>query len=151
MTNSSEKWLKKTALSYLKIEKDTIENIKILSTRDRYYKKGIESTKWKELALEEILMKYGDKIKNLICGSDSENDIEVFKNISKKNVDINISTIKFKTKPSPLIMIKQIEYLNKTINEIIGTNKHYYLIKEKQKKDDFNFSFGYLLDYIFPN
>ena len=151
MTNSSEKWLKKTALSYLKIEKDIIENIKILSTRDRYYKKGIEPTKWKELALEEILMKYGDKIKNLICGSDSENDIEVFKNISKKNVDINISTIKFKTKPSPSIMIKEIEYLNKRLCQIIGSNKNYYLIKEKPKKDNYNFSYGYLLDYIFPN
>ena len=99
----------------------------------------------------EILFKYGDKIENIICGSDSENDIEVFKNISKKYNKINISTIKFKTKPSPLIMIKQIEYLNKKLYEIIGTNKNYYLIKEKQKKDDFNFSFGYLLDYIFPN
>ena len=91
------------------------------------------------------------KIENLICGSDSESDIEVFKNISKLNEDINISTIKFKTKPSPSIMIKEIEYLNKKLCQIIGTNKNYYLIKEKQKKDNYNFSYGYLLDYIFPN
>ena len=151
MTNSSEKWLKKTAENYLKIEKDIIGNIKIISTRDRYYKKGINPAKWKELALGEILLKYGDKIENLICGSDSESDIEVFKNISKINEDINISTIKFKTKPSPSIMIKEIEYLNKKICQIIGSNKNYYLIKEKQKKDNYNFSYGYLLDYIFPN
>ena len=151
MTNSSEKWLKKTAENYLKLEKDIIGKIKIISTRDRYYKKGINPAKWKELALGEILLKYGDKIENLICGSDSESDIEVFKNISKINEDINISTIKFKTKPSPSIMIKEIEYLNKKICQIIGSNKNYYLIKEKQKKDNYNFSYGYLLDYIFPN
>ena len=151
MTNSSEKWMKKTAENYLKIEKDIIGNIKIISTRDIYYNKGIEPTKWKELALEKILLKYGDKIENLICGSDSECDIDVFKNFSKKYEDINISTIKFKTKPSPSIMIKEIEYLNKTLCQIIGTNKNYYLIKEKPKKDNYNFSYGYLPDYIFPN
>ena len=149
MTNSSERWMKKTAQNYLKIKNDIFENIKIISTRDRYYKKGIEVTKWKEMASEEILLKYGDKIENLICGSDSENDIEVFKNISKKYININISTIKFKTKPSPSIMIKEIEYLNKRLYEIIGTNKNYYLIIEKPKKDNYNFSYGYLLDYIF--
>ena len=151
MTNSTEKWMKQTSEKYLKIKNSLFRKIKIISTRDIFAKKGIETKKWKELALEEILFKYGDKIENIICGSDSENDIEVFKNISEKYNKINISTIKFKTKPSPLIMIKQIEYLNKKLYEIIGTNKNYYLIKEKQKKDDFNFSFGYLLDYIFPN
>ena len=151
MTNSTEKWMKKTAENYLKIKKNLIEQIKIISTRDKFEKKRIESKQWKQITLEEILLKYGDKIENLICGSDSQRDIDVFKNISKKYKDINISTIKFKAKPSPLIMIKEIEYLNKKLNEIIGTNKNYYLIKEKQKTDDFNFSFGYLLDYIFPN
>ena len=151
MTNSTEKWMKQTSEKYLKIKNNLIRKIKIISTRDKFAKKGIEAKKWKELALEEILYKYGDKIENIICGSDSENDIEVFKNISEKYKKINISTIKFKAKPSPLIMIKQIEYLNKKLYEIIGTNKNYYLIKEKQKKDDFNFSFGNLLDYIFPN
>ena len=151
MTNSTEKWMKKTAENYLKIKKNLIEQIKIISTRDKFEKKRIESKQWKQITLEEILLKYGDKIENLICGSDSERDIDVFKNISKKYKDINISTIKFKIKPTPLIMIKEIEYLNKKLNDIIGTNKNYYLIKEKQKTDDFNFSFGYLLDYIFPN
>ena len=153
MTNSTEKWMKQTSEKYLKIKNILISKIQIISTRDLFSKKGIETKKWKELAMEDILYKYGDKIENIICGSDSENDIEVFKNISKKYNKINISTIKFKSKPSPLIMIKQIQYLNKKINEIIGTNKNYYLIKEKEKeiKDDFNFSFGYLLVYIFPN
>ena len=151
MTNSTERWMKKTAENYLKIKKEHIENIKIISTRDKYLKKGIEINKWKELALEEILLKYEDFIKNIILGSDSENDIEVFKKISKKNKQINVSTIKFKTKPTPIIMIKEIEYLTKKLYQIIGTSKNFYLIKEKEKKDNFNFSYGYLLDYIFPN
>lgn len=151
MTNSSEEWMKKTAFNFLKINEKMFENIKIISTRDKYLKKGIEKSKWKEIALNELLLKYGDKIENLICASDSEKDIEVFKNISKENKEINISTIKFKSKPSPLIMIKEIKYLSNFLYETIGSNKNYYLIKEKPKNDDFNYSFGSLFDYIFPN
>lgn len=96
-------------------------------------------------------MKYKDNIQNLICASDPEKDINVFKSLSKKNKEINISTVKFKNKPSPLVMIKEIKYLNDVMKEIIGKNKNYYLFKEKQKIDNFNLSFGSLLDYIFPN
>ena len=151
MTNSSKDWVKKTIQNYLNLSHDEFNNVKIISTRDIYLKKDINKKKWKEMALEELFAKYGDKIENLICGSDSEQDIDLFKDIKKRKKEINISTIKFKSKPSPLVMIKEIEYLNKYLSEIIGTNKNYYLIKEKQKVDDFNFSFGYLLDYIFPN
>lgn len=142
---------KKTTNEYLKINHESFDNITIISTRDRYLKKGIEKNKWKELALDDLIAKYKDNIQNLICISDSEKDIDVFKNLSAKNKEINISTIKAKTKPSPLVMIKEIKYLNEMMNEVIGKNKNYYLIKEKQKNDDFNLSFGSLLDYIFPN
>ena len=141
MTNSSKEWIKKTTKEYLKIDHESFDNITIISTRDRYLKKGIEKKKWKELALDDLIDKYKENIQNLICVSDSEKDIDVFKNLSAKNKEINISTIKVKTKPSPLVMIK----------EVIGKNKNYYLFKEKQKNDDFNLSFGSLLDYIFPN
>ena len=151
MTNSSEEWMKKTAEKNLKLNPKIFENIKIISTRDKYLKQGIEKRKWKEVALEELILKFGEKIENLICASDSIKDIEVFRNISKGNNEINISTIKFKSKPSPKIMIKEIEYLKKFLFKIIGTNKHFSLTKENKKTDDFNLSFGSLLDYIFPN
>ena len=151
MTNSSKEWIKKTTKEYLKIDHESFDNITIISTRDRYLKKGIEKKKWKELALDDLIDKYKENIQNLICVSDSEKDIDVFKNLSAKNKEINISTIKVKTKPSPLVMIKEIKYLNDMMNEVIGKNKNYYLFKEKQKNDDFNLSFGSLLDYIFPN
>ena len=151
MTNSCEDWMRKTAEKFLKIKQEIFNNIQIISTRDKYLEKGIAKKKWKEIEIKELLKKYGDKIENLICASDSEKDIDVFKNISDVKKDINISTIKFKKKPSPLILKKEIEFLNKHINEIIGTNKHFYLIKEKQRIDDFNFSFSSVLDYIFQN
>ena len=153
MTNSNEDWMKKTALDYLKLRPEIFKDVKIISTRDKYLEKGIEKKKWKEIALEELFMKYDEKIENLICASDSERDIEVFKNLAKSKKGINISTIKFKRKPSPIIMIRQIKFLNKNLSGIIGSNKNYYLIKEKQQheNDEFQFSFGSLLDYIFPN
>ena len=100
MTNSSEEWLIKTNENYLKISKDILENINIISTRDKYLKKDIERRKWKKLALDELITSYDNKIQNLIFASDSKGDIEIFKDFSEKNKGINISTIKFKSNPS---------------------------------------------------
>ena len=153
LTNSSENWVNKTANEYLGLGDLCEKNIKIISTRDRYLKKGLDYKNWKELALNDIINKYKDKIGNLICASDSEKDINTFKKFMQKIKCINISTIKFKRKPSLLIMEKEIKYLIDNIGGIIGTNKNYYLMKEKKEKDveEFNFHFGNLFDYIFPN
>ena len=153
LTNSGEKWVNKTAKEYLGLGDLNEKNIKIFSTRDKYCKKGLDIKKWKELALNDIIDKFGNKIENLICASDSEKDINTFKKFMKKNTCINVSTIKFKRKPSLLIMQKEIKYLIDNIDSIIGTNKNYYLMKESKEKDieDFNFHFGNLFDYIFPN
>ena len=151
MTNSSKDWMKNTYEQYLKIKEEFFKNIKIISTRDLYLKNNIPKEKWKEMALNEFLSKFGDEIENLICASDSEGDINLFKNISKIKKGKNISTIKFKSNPSPQIMIKEIDFLTKTIFDIIGKNKHYYLIKEKNKNDEFNFSFVNYFDYFFQN
>ena len=71
----------------------------------------------------------------------------------KKYKYLNISTIKFKRKPNLSIMIKEIKYLIHYINDIIGTKKNYFLMKEEKerKTEDFNFHFGNLFDYIFTN
>ena len=153
LTNSSENWVKKTSIENLGITDLIDKNIKIISTRDNYLKKGIDKKYWKEMALEEIFNKYGNKIENLICASDSEKDINIFKKFMYKNKGINISTIKFKRKPNILILIKEIKYLIAHINIIIGTNKNYYLLKEAKEKqsDDFNFHFGNIFDYIFSD
>ena len=134
MTNSSKEWIKTTTKDYLKINHESFDNITIISTRDRYLKKEIEKKKWKELALDDLIAKYKENIENLINVNDSEKDVDVFKNLSKKNNEINISTIKFKTKSSPLVLIKGIKHLNEMMDEVIGKNKNYYLIKEKAKR-----------------
>ena len=105
------------------------------------------------MALNEILNKYGNKIENLVCASDSEKDINIFKKFMQDNKSINIATIKFKTKPNLLTLIKELKYLKSCIGSIIGTNKNYYLLKETKEKnsEDFNFRFINLFDYIFPN
>ena len=153
LTNSSENWVKRTASENLGIVDLFNKKIKIFSTRDNYYKKGIDIKYWKEMALDEIFNKRENKIENLICASDSEKDINTFKNFIQKHRNVNISTINFKRTPDPLIMIKEIKYLINCIGKIIGTNKNYFLMKEDKEKntEEFNFLFGNLLDYLFPN
>jgi len=78
MTNSCKDWMKNSSEQYLKINGNFFKNIEIISTRDLYLKRNIPKEKWKEMALNELLSKLGDNIENLICASDSEEDITVF-------------------------------------------------------------------------
>ena len=94
-----------------------------------------DKQKWKEIALDEIFNKYKNEVENIICASDSIKDINVFKEFMEKHKEINVSTIKFKRKPNPSIMIKEIKYLIEYIDKIIGTNKNYYLMKEDKEKN----------------
>ena len=151
MTNSSEIWFKITSKYFLKINDKTFENIKIISTRDQFVNKGIEKGKWKKLALNELLLKYGDNIENLICASDSENDIDIFKEISKGYKQINVSTIKFKYRPTPTIIKKELQYLSRFLYKTIGSKKNYYLIKEKKKNEDFSSLLFYFMEIFSPN
>ena len=154
LTNSTESWVKSSAIEKLGITDLVDNNIKIISARDKYLKKEIEIKYWKEIALEEMFNKFEiNKIGNLIFASDSERDINTFKKFKQKNKSINISTIKFKRKPSPLILIKEIKYLRDCISKIIGTNKNYFLFKEEKEntQEEFIFHFGNFFDYIFYN
>ena len=56
--------------------------------------------------MNEIINKCKDKIENLIFAGESEKDINTFKLIMHKYKAMNISTIKCKRKPNPLIMEK---------------------------------------------
>lgn len=161
LTNSSGNWVKTTSKENLGINDLNENGIKIISTRDKYLKKNIDKKIWKELALNEIITKYKNDIENIICLSDSFQDINVFKIFMEKYKEINISTIKFKRRPTPYILIKEIKYLIKNIDNIIGTNKNYHLMKEDNESDnknindnnktEFNFMFTNLFDYFFPN
>ena len=73
--------------------------------------------------MNEIINKCKDKIEILFWASEIEKDINTFKHIMHKNKSMNISIIKCKRKPSPLIMEKEIKYHLENINSIIGTRR----------------------------
>jgi len=152
MTNSSNRWVKETSVNYLKLEEKEFKNIKIISTRDKYFGSEIKKDKWKELATNEILYKFENKIKNIIFASDSKSDINLYKIIAEKYKNLNVTTIKFKSKPTSLEIIREIKFVYSNINEIIGAGKNFYLIKEEHNDEpNFNFHFGSLFKYILLN
>ena len=59
---------------------------------------------------------------------------------------MNISTIKFKYNPSPIVMIKEMNIFINALKEIISSNKNYSLCKEKEENELLSFSL--LLDMI---
>ena len=146
MTNSNESWVKLTATELMKMDPIIFKDINIISTRDIYEKQKISKNQWKKIAFKEIIKNYDNKIKNLVCASDMPEDIEIFKNITEKYSEINVSTVKFKINPSPNIMIKEIKIMKESLDKLIGSNQKYFLCKEKDEEGFF--SFKNLLDIL---
>lgn len=152
LTNSAKTWVNSTSEKMLKIPKDVSENIEIISARDKYVKESKSKKEWKKLAMEELIDEYKKANKglihlslNLLCISDSSEDIKLFKNIKEKfNEWIFLSTVKLKEKPSPLVMINQIQFMTKNLNKVIGKNGNYFLDndneEEKSKKASSSFN-----------
>ena len=138
MTNSNESWVKSTAIELMKMDPNLLDKIYIISARDIYEKQKISKRQWKKFAFEEIIKNYDNTIKNLICASDMSEDIEIFKNFSEKYNEINVSTVKFKVNPSPDIMIKEIKIMKENLDKLVGSNKKYFLYKEKDEEGMFS-------------
>lgn len=136
LTNSTKQWVKSSALNLLKLKPDIFDDILIISSRDKYEKKGAPKEEWKKIALKEF-QKHFNQFENLICISDSQNDINSFKTIKEKFCNENdntFCTIKLKSKPSPLVIIKEIQFLTKNLKTITGSNDNYILDDEDYTK-----------------
>lgn len=139
MTNSNEAWVKLTATKLMKMDSNLFNEITIISTRDVYQKLRIAKKQWKKIAFKELIKNHDNKIKNLICVSDMPEDIEIFKNITEKYNDIKVATVKFRISPSPKLMLKEIKIMKDNLDNVVGSNKRYFLCKEKDEDELFSF------------
>lgn len=153
LTNSASNWVNACSEKLLKLNKDVMENIDIISARDKFLKEKKPKLDWKKLAFEELIQNYFVKNKgngtilndssnmnylnywNFLCVSDSPEDIKLFKLFKEKfNEWMNLSTVKLKVKPSPLEMISQTNFMTKNLKSVIGKNRNYFLDNEKGNK-----------------
>lgn len=139
LTNGSMVWVKSCSEKFLKINPEIFEDIFIISARDKYSKTEKYKNLWKRLALEDLFQKRKDNtgVLNFLCVSDTREDIDIFKSVKREYHEwMNLSTVKLQMKPSPLVMIREIEFMSRNLEKVIGKNHNFYLDDESDKEKE---------------
>ena len=129
ITNSTKKWLYKTAYNYLKINENLLDEVNVISARENFNEEIVPKHMWKSLIFKQ-LYKYFELSDSIVCISDSINDINEGKKLKTIFKNNNISTIKFINKPSPIQNIKEINLIIENLSKIINSN--YNMILEEE-------------------
>ena len=129
ITNSTKKWLYKTAYNYLKINENLLNEVNVISARENFNEEIVPKHMWKSLIFKQ-LYKYFELSDSIVCISDSINDINEGKKLKTIFKNNNISTIKFINKPSPIQNIKEINLIIENLGKIINSN--YNMILEEE-------------------
>jgi hypothetical protein len=129
ITNSTKKWLYKTAYNYLKINENLLDEVNVISARENFNEEIVPKHMWKSLIFKQ-LYKYFELSDSIVCISDSINDINEGKKLKTIFKNNNISTIKFINKPSPIQNIKEINLIIENLGKIINSN--YNMILEEE-------------------
>ena len=129
ITNSTKKWLYKTAYNYLKINENLLDEVNVISARENFNEEIVPKHMWKSLIFKQ-LYKYFELSDSIVCISDSINDINEGKKLKTIFKNNNISTIKFINKPSPIQNIKEINLIIENLNKNINSN--YNMILEEE-------------------
>ena len=128
ITNSTKKWLFKTAYNYLKINENLLDDVYVISARENFNEEIVPKHMWKSLIFKQ-LFKFFEHSNSIVCISDSINDINEGKKLKTIFKNINISTVKFINKPSPIQNIKEINLIIENFSKIINSN--YNMILEE--------------------
>lgn len=156
LTNSTEVWVNSCSEKLLKLPKEVMDNVKIISARDKFLKEKKHKIDWKKMAFEELIQNYFSSNKsngnssilngsdsninylnfwNFLCVSDSSDDINLFKLFKEKFSEwMNLSTVKLKRKPSPLEMINQLKFMTQNLKRVVGKNGNYFLDNGNNEK-----------------
>ena len=119
----------KTAYNYLKINENILDDVNVISARENFNEEIVPKHLWKSLIFKQ-LYKFFEFSDSIVCISDSINDINEGKKLKTIFKNINISTIKFINKPSPIQNIKEINLIIENLGKIINSN--YNMILEEE-------------------
>ena len=134
ITNSSKSWFNFTCDKYFPNLRDLLTKINIISARDEYETiyPG-ENQIWKKKAFLNLETKINSNLTtNIICFGDSSIEIEAGKIFASQLKNSFIKTVKFKEKPEPEELIKQLNLIVNQFNFIYSKAKNLTIkIEEK--------------------
>ena len=136
ITNAGEGWVEFSAEKFYPSIKDILKKIEIISAREKFEKKyPNESNKWKIETFLYLKKRINDDlITNIICVGDSIFEMEAGKILASKFIHAVIKTIKFREKPKPDDLNKQLNLVLNQFNSIYNSSKNLTVRIEKKNK-----------------
>ena len=138
ITNAGDGWVEFSSEKYYPNIKELLDKIEIISAREKYAEKYPEqSSKWKIEAFLNLKKRLNDDlITNIICVGDSVFEMEAGRILASKFIHAVIKTIKFREKPKPDELNKQLNLVLNQFNSICTSSKNLTVRVERKKKQD---------------
>lgn len=139
ITNAGEGWVQFSAEKFYPSINDILKKIIIISARDKFEKKYPEqSNVWKIRTFLNLKKRINDDlITNIICVGDSSFEIEAGRILASKFIHAVIKTIKFREKPKPEELNKQLNLVLNQFNSIYSSSKNLTVrVERKKQKED---------------
>lgn len=130
ISNSSYGWVEHSANKYFPSLKKIFKYINVISAKNDYQNAYPDDTKmWKNKACLSLKTKIDPSLTtNIICIGDLNNDLDAGKNLAHEVGNCFIKTIKFKERPEPDDIIKQINLILTKFNYIFSNPKNVSMI-----------------------
>ena len=140
ITNSGDGWVEFSAKKYYPKIMDILGKIEVISAREVYEKKFPEDSKrWKVESFLNLKKRLNDElIANIICLGDSIFEMEAGRILASRFIHAVIKTIKFREKPKPEELNKQLNLVLNQFDSIFTSSKNLTVrVEKKRKKDDY--------------
>ena len=138
ITNAGDGWVEFSSEKYYPNIKELLDKIEVISAREKYAEKYPEqSNKWKIETFLNLKKRLNDDlITNIICVGDSAFEMEAGRNLASKFIHAVIKTIKFREKPKPDELNKQLNLVINQFNSICSSSKNLTVRVEKKRKKE---------------
>ena len=138
ITNAGVGWVEFSAEKFYPSICEILKKVEIISARGEYEDKFPgDSRRWKIQTFLNLLKKLNIKlVTNIICLGDSVFEIEAGRVLASKFTQAFIKTIKFREKPKPEELQKQLSLVIHKFNAICSSVKNLTVRVEKKKKKD---------------
>ena len=138
ITNAGDGWVNFSAEKYYPNILDILKKIEIISARELYENKyKDDSKKWKIETFLNLKKRVNDDlITNIICLGDSVFEMEAGRILASKFIHAVIKTIKFREKPKPEELNKQLNLVLHQFESIYTSSKNLTVRVERKKKKE---------------
>ena len=140
ITNAGDGWVEFSAKKYYPKIMDILGKIEVISAREVYERKFPEDSKrWKVESFLNLKKRLNDDlITNIICLGDSIFEMEAGRILASKFIHAVIKTIKFRERPKPEELNKQLNLVLNQFDSIFTSSKNLTVrVEKKKKKDDY--------------